>query len=95
VATLLKKKIKISIEHNLCLLFPYRVLRRVITLINQLAMASSTTASLQTKAESDNQTAKKYMEDNELLKQVKSYPVSLPFLHLSPYLKGSQKEEER
>ncbi|KAM9407812.1 LOW QUALITY PROTEIN: tRNA-dihydrouridine(20a/20b) synthase [NAD(P)+]-like [Salvelinus alpinus] len=50
-------------------LFLWLVLRRVITLINQLATASSTTASLQTKAESDNQTAKKYMEDNELLKQ--------------------------
>uniref|UniRef100_A0A4W5PIV0 Endoplasmic reticulum transmembrane protein n=1 Tax=Hucho hucho TaxID=62062 RepID=A0A4W5PIV0_9TELE len=33
-----------------------------------------TTASLQTKAESDNQTAKKYIEDNKLLKQVRSYP---------------------
>eukprot|EP00063_Salmo_salar_P088343 XP_014063178.1 PREDICTED: B-cell receptor-associated protein 29-like [Salmo salar] len=50
-------------------LFLWLVLRRVITLINQLATASSTTASLQTKAESDNQTAKKYMEDNALLKQ--------------------------
>ncbi|XP_036812397.1 B-cell receptor-associated protein 29-like [Oncorhynchus mykiss] len=48
---------------------PLEVLWRGITLINQLATASSTTASLQTKAESDNQTAKKYMEDNELLKQ--------------------------
>uniref|UniRef100_A0A4W5PP36 Endoplasmic reticulum transmembrane protein n=1 Tax=Hucho hucho TaxID=62062 RepID=A0A4W5PP36_9TELE len=32
-----------------------------------------TTASLQTKAESDNQTAKKYIEDNKLLKQTLMY----------------------
>ncbi|KAM9407413.1 B-cell receptor-associated protein 29-like isoform 2-T3 [Salvelinus alpinus] len=50
-------------------LFLWLVLWRVITLINQLATASSTTASLQTKAESANQTAKKCIEDNKVLKQ--------------------------
>lgn len=50
-------------------LFLWLVMRRVITLINQLATVSGTTAALQTQAESANQAAKKYMEDNELLKQ--------------------------
>lgn len=45
-------------------------MRRVITLINQLATATGTTAAVQSQAESANQAAKKYMEDNELLKQV-------------------------
>lgn len=47
------------------------VMRRVITLINQLAVALGTSAALQTQAESANKAAKKYMEDNEMLKQVK------------------------
>ncbi len=46
-------------------------MRRVITLINQLATAVGTSAALQTQAESANKAAKKYMEDNEMLKQVK------------------------
>jgi len=46
-------------------------MRRVITLINQLAVALGTSVALQTQAESANKAAKKYMEDNELLKQVK------------------------
>ncbi|KAG5267430.1 hypothetical protein AALO_G00221650 [Alosa alosa] len=50
-------------------LFLWLVMRRVITLINQLATAKNTTGALQTQAESANQAAKKYMEDNELLKQ--------------------------
>lgn len=50
-------------------LFLWLVMRRVITLINQLATAVSTSVALQTQAESANQAAKKYMEDNELLKQ--------------------------
>ncbi|XP_064794528.1 B-cell receptor-associated protein 29-like isoform X2 [Oncorhynchus masou masou] len=54
-------------------LFLWLVLRRVITLINQLATESGTTASLQIKAECVNQTAKKYMEVNELLKQTLMY----------------------
>lgn len=47
-------------------------MRRVITLINQLAVAIGTSVALQTQAESANKAAKKYMEDNEMLKQVKS-----------------------
>lgn len=47
-------------------------MKRVITLINQLATVSGTTAALQMQADHANQAAKKYMEDNELLKQVDS-----------------------
>ncbi|CAM4561777.1 unnamed protein product [Leuciscus chuanchicus] len=50
-------------------LFLWLVMRRVITLINQLAGALGTSAALQTQAESANKAAKKYMEDNEMLKQ--------------------------
>lgn len=50
-------------------LFLWLVMRRVITLINQLATAMGTSAALQTQAESANKAAKKYMEDNEMLKQ--------------------------
>ena len=49
-----------------------RVMRRVTTLISQLASAESSTASLQTQADSANQAAKQYIEDNELLEQVSS-----------------------
>ncbi|KAM3875251.1 tRNA-dihydrouridine(20a/20b) synthase [NAD(P)+]-like [Diretmus argenteus] len=49
--------------------FLWLVMRRVVTLIDQLATASGTTASLQMQADGANQAAKKYMEDNELLKQ--------------------------
>ncbi|XP_023270342.1 B-cell receptor-associated protein 29 [Seriola lalandi dorsalis] len=49
--------------------FLWLVMKRVITLINQLAAMSGTTAALQAQADNANQTAKKYMEDNELLKQ--------------------------
>lgn len=45
-------------------------MKRLVTLINQLAAMSGTTAVLQAQADTANQTAKKYMEDNELLKQV-------------------------
>lgn len=47
-------------------------MKRVITLINQLASVSASTAALQVQADNANQTAKKYIEDNELLKQVGS-----------------------
>ncbi|XP_026065092.1 B-cell receptor-associated protein 29-like [Carassius auratus] len=50
-------------------LFLWLVMRRVITLINQLATAVNTSAALQTQADSANKAAKKYMEDNEMLKQ--------------------------
>ncbi|KAK2847154.1 hypothetical protein Q5P01_010153 [Channa striata] len=49
--------------------FLWLVMKRVVTLINQLASVSGTTAALQAQAENANQAAKKYMEDNELLKQ--------------------------
>ncbi|XP_034461223.1 B-cell receptor-associated protein 29-like isoform X2 [Hippoglossus hippoglossus] len=45
------------------------VMKRVITLINQLATVSGTTAALQGQADNANRATKKYMEDNELLKQ--------------------------
>ncbi|KAJ8269121.1 hypothetical protein COCON_G00117280 [Conger conger] len=50
-------------------LFLWLVMRRIITLINQLATSVGTGAALQTQAENANQAAKKYMEDNEHLKQ--------------------------
>ncbi|KAJ8245421.1 hypothetical protein GJAV_G00270550 [Gymnothorax javanicus] len=50
-------------------LFLWLVLRRVIMLINQLATAHLNTAALQTQADGANEAAKKYMEDNELLKR--------------------------
>lgn len=49
--------------------FLWLVMKRVITLINQLASLSGTTVALQLQADNANQAAKKYMEDNELLKQ--------------------------
>ncbi|XP_060901745.1 tRNA-dihydrouridine(20a/20b) synthase [NAD(P)+]-like [Labrus mixtus] len=49
--------------------FLWLVMKRVVTLINQLAAVSASTADLQGQADSANQTAKKYMEDNEMLKQ--------------------------
>lgn len=49
--------------------FLWLVMKRVITLISQLASVSDTTAALQTQADGANQAAKKYMEDNERLKQ--------------------------
>lgn len=50
-------------------LFLWLVMKRVITLINQLASVSGSTAALQAQAENSTQTAKKCKEDNELLKQ--------------------------
>ncbi|XP_061136761.1 B-cell receptor-associated protein 29-like isoform X2 [Syngnathus typhle] len=49
--------------------FLWLVMKRVITLINQLASVSGTTAALQAQADTANKTSKKYMEDNELLKK--------------------------
>ena len=45
-------------------------MKRMVTLINQLASASVTTAAIQAQADNSDRAAKKYMEDNELLKQV-------------------------
>uniref|UniRef100_A0A667ZXU9 Endoplasmic reticulum transmembrane protein n=2 Tax=Myripristis murdjan TaxID=586833 RepID=A0A667ZXU9_9TELE len=50
-------------------LFLWLVMRRVITLINQLATVSCSTAALQAQVVNADQAAKKYMEDNDLLKQ--------------------------
>ncbi|KAA8594230.1 hypothetical protein FQN60_005064 [Etheostoma spectabile] len=49
--------------------FLWLVMKRVVTLINQLASISGTTAALQAQAENANQVAKKYKEDKELLEQ--------------------------
>lgn len=59
----------------------FRVMKRVITLINQLASASATTAALQAQADKANQAAEKYMKDNELLKQVFTTRVGLFIYH--------------
>lgn len=49
--------------------FLWLVMKRVITLLSQLASVCDTTAALQKQADGANQAAKKYMEDNERLKQ--------------------------
>lgn len=50
-------------------LFLWLVMRRVVTLISQLAAAADSCADLQNQAENTNKAAKKYMEDNQILKQ--------------------------
>ncbi|KAJ8377409.1 hypothetical protein AAFF_G00260690 [Aldrovandia affinis] len=50
-------------------LFLWLVLRRVITLINQLAQALDTSSALKIQADGANIAATKYMEDNRQLKQ--------------------------
>uniref|UniRef100_A0A1A8EM36 Endoplasmic reticulum transmembrane protein n=1 Tax=Nothobranchius korthausae TaxID=1143690 RepID=A0A1A8EM36_9TELE len=49
--------------------FLWLVMKRMVTLINQLASACGTTAALQMQAENANKTAENYMKDNEQLKQ--------------------------
>lgn len=61
-----------------------RVMKRVVTLINQLASVSATTAALQAQADNANQAAKKYMEDNDLLKQVGLLRIASPKSDFSP-----------
>lgn len=46
-------------------------MKRVVTLINQLATASAGTAAFQAQAEASNKEAEKFMVDNELLKKVR------------------------
>lgn len=47
-------------------------MKRLITLINQLASVSGMTVALQVQAEDANEAAEKCMKDNEQLKQVLS-----------------------
>ncbi|XP_053728743.1 uncharacterized protein LOC128763686 isoform X2 [Synchiropus splendidus] len=49
--------------------FLWLVMKRVVTLINQLATATTATAALQDQADQANLAAKKYLEDNALLKK--------------------------
>ncbi|MED6287922.1 hypothetical protein CHARACLAT_021306 [Characodon lateralis] len=49
--------------------FLWLVMKRLITLINQLAAVSGTTAALQMQADDANKAVEKYMKDNELLKK--------------------------
>lgn len=46
-------------------------MKRVVTLINQLASASASTAAFQAQADASNKAAEKYMEYNDLLKKVR------------------------
>ena len=46
-------------------------MRRVVTLIQQVAISTDMEASLQGQTESANQSAKKYQEDNLRLRQVR------------------------
>lgn len=50
-------------------LFLWLVMRRVVTLISQLATAADSCVDLQNQVETTNKAAKKYMEDNQILKQ--------------------------
>ncbi|KAM9312507.1 B-cell receptor-associated protein 29 [Gastrophryne carolinensis] len=50
-------------------LFLWLVLRRIISLINQLASAMENSDALQTQVEKVNEAAKKYLEDNDQLKK--------------------------
>ncbi|KAK5599840.1 hypothetical protein CRENBAI_014819, partial [Crenichthys baileyi] len=50
--------------------FLWLVMKRLITLINQLAAVSGTTAALQTQADNANKAVEKYMKDNEQLKKI-------------------------
>lgn len=45
-------------------------MKRLITLINQLASVSGMTVALQVQAEDANEAAEKYMKDNDQLKRV-------------------------
>ncbi|XP_072248652.1 B-cell receptor-associated protein 29 [Leuresthes tenuis] len=49
--------------------FLWLVMKRMVTLLNQLASESGTTAALQAQADAANQAAEKYRKDSELLKQ--------------------------
>lgn len=46
-------------------------MKRVITLISQLASASADTAAFQAQADAANKAAEKHVEDNKLLKKVR------------------------
>ncbi|CAF95438.1 unnamed protein product, partial [Tetraodon nigroviridis] len=48
--------------------FLWLVMKRVVTLINQLATASAGIAAFQARAQAANEVAEKYVADNELLK---------------------------
>lgn len=45
-------------------------MKRLVTLINQLAAVSVTTAAFQMQADNANKAAEKFMKENEVLKQV-------------------------
>ncbi|XP_067090959.1 B-cell receptor-associated protein 29-like [Osmerus mordax] len=51
-------------------LFLWLIMRRVVTLINQVASSADMEASLQVQTDSANQSAKKYQEDNLRLRKV-------------------------
>lgn len=50
-------------------LFQWLVMRRIITLIHQVALAEGCGAALQVQAEGANAAAQKYMEENQMLKE--------------------------
>ncbi|XP_063052811.1 B-cell receptor-associated protein 29-like isoform X2 [Engraulis encrasicolus] len=50
-------------------LFQWLVIRRIITLIHQVALAQGSGAALQTQAEGANEAAQKYMAENQKLKE--------------------------
>lgn len=67
-------------------IFFLRVLRRLVTLITQLAKEMSNKGVLQSQAENTNKAAKKFMEENEKLKWVFKFPFnSLCFEEVTYY----------
>ncbi|OBS70744.1 hypothetical protein A6R68_00710, partial [Neotoma lepida] len=70
VASFLYAEIGLILIFCLPFIPPQRVLRRLVTLITQLAKEISNKGVLKTQAENTNKAAKKFMEENEKLKWV-------------------------
>lgn len=62
--------INLVIHYSSFLFVCFRVLRRLVTLITQLAKEMTQKAVLKKQAENTSEAAKKFMEENERLKQV-------------------------
>lgn len=63
----------------------WRVIKRMSTLIKQLKAASASTAAFQAQVDAANKAAEKYMEDNELLKKVRSWHCWVQIHNSQPY----------
>uniref|UniRef100_A0A5F5PJR2 B-cell receptor-associated protein n=1 Tax=Equus caballus TaxID=9796 RepID=A0A5F5PJR2_HORSE len=70
VATFLYAEIGLILIFCLPFIPPQRVLRRLVTLITQLAKELSNKGVLKSQAENTNEAARKFMQENEKLKRV-------------------------